>query len=89
MCALIRQTGTFDQSNWFSFRKVLFEHVGVIELDLPTFRGERKTEVDVAELLRDVTVGDRGDHVGREKMAEFKEIAWARRRARGLKVLED
>lgn len=78
LCAAVRGTGFFDQSDWFSCGKVLFEHVGVIEMDLPTLRGERKTEVNVAELLRDMTGGDGEGLVGREELAEYKKMTWQR-----------
>jgi hypothetical protein len=68
---------------------VLFEHVRVVELELPTFKGERKTGVDVAELLRDVTGGGGDGLVGREELAEYKEMTWTKIRSRGLKVFED
>ena len=68
---------------WFNYGQILYEHLDEIVLCKDGVEIERW---DVAERLKNVVPES---HLSREKLAEYKEEAWALRRARGLKVLDN
>lgn len=70
---------------WFNYGKILFEHVNFIVFRLD---GAEWSKIDVAERLRDVG-GFEEKYLTEEKLKEYKVATWAKRKERGLKVLED
>jgi hypothetical protein len=79
---------------WFSYGKILFEHVDTISIQL---HGKEIDVLDVAQILRDVggfDVSRDSEKEAWEKICplgleEWKRVTWEERGKRGLKVLEE
>jgi hypothetical protein len=75
--------GGYD-SEWFSYGKILLEHLDEIVLCKD---GVEFMRWDIAERLRDREVGTR--YLSKEGIQKYKEETWKLRKARGLRVLDE
>jgi hypothetical protein len=70
---------------YFSYGKILYEHVDTISISVD---GENLETFDVAQRLKDVG-GFKERYITPEVLARYKKVTWQKRKERGLRVLED
>jgi hypothetical protein len=70
-------------SEWFSYGKLLYEHVDVVVMSLD---GKESATFDIATKLKYVDGFD-DRRMSKEALEEYKSVTWEKRRERGLKVL--